>query len=261
MPERITAPSLLALKAKEQRIVCVTAYDVFFAQMADEANVDVILVGDSLGNTVLGYATTVPVTMEDMIHHLRAVRKGVNRAHLVADLPFGSYQVSTERALENAILLVKEGADAVKLEGNYPEAIGAIVDAGIPVWGHVGFTPQSVNAFGGFRVQGRGNQAESVLADAQSVDSAGACAIVLELIPSELAKSITHSVSAPTIGIGAGVHCSGEIQVMHDLLGFGEKVLKHSKPYFDGREAVLNAFRAYAKEVRNGQFPTEANSF
>jgi 3-methyl-2-oxobutanoate hydroxymethyltransferase len=261
MADRITAPKLRLMKERGQSIVCVTAYDVFFAQAADEAGIDVILVGDSLGNVVLGYETTVPVEMADVLHHLRAVRRGVTRAHLVADLPFGSYHVSTEQAIENAILLMKAGADAVKLEGDYPDTIRAMTKAGIPVWGHVGFTPQAVNTFGGFKVQGRGDAGSAVFAEAQSIDAAGVCAIVLELIPAALSAQITQSVASPTIGIGGGIECDGQIQVMHDILGLTNKIHKHAKPYIDGRSLVLDAFKAYTQEVRERKFPTEENSF
>jgi 3-methyl-2-oxobutanoate hydroxymethyltransferase len=199
--------------------------------------------------------------MADVLHHLRAVRRGVRRAHLVADLPFGSYHVSTEQAIENAVLLMKAGADAVKLEGDYPDTIRAMTKAGIPVWGHVGFTPQAVNTFGGFKVQGRGDAGSVVLSEAQSIDAAGVCALVLEFIPAELSAQITRSVQAPTIGIGGGVECDGQIQVMHDILGLTNKIHKHAKPYIDGRNLVLDAFRAYTQEVRERQFPTEENSF
>ncbi len=242
-------------------IVCVTAYDVLSGALCDQAGVDVVLVGDSVGNTVLGYSTTVPVTLEEMLHHVRAVRRGVEKALLIADLPFGTYEVSKEQALESSIALMKAGAEAVKLEGPYSEAIQHIVKAGIPVMGHVGMTPQSVHSFGGFRVQGRGDSGNQVLQDAQTVQDAGAFAVVLELIPGELAASITQSIEIPTIGIGAGSGCSGQIQVFHDIMGLSEKVHKHAKQYVNAREQMVKGLQTYAQEVRSGEFPTPENTF
>lgn len=261
MADKITAPMLRRMRTKGQRIVCVTAYDAAFGAMADVAGVDVILVGDSVGNTMLGYPDTIPVTLEEMVHHTKAVRSGVSRALLVADMPFGSYNASTAQAVESAAALAKAGADAVKLEGVYPEAIQAIQRMGVPVMGHVGYTPQAKNRFGGAKVQGRGEEGKIVLDDACAVDGAGVFAMVLELIPGDLARQVTENVGAPTIGIGAGVGCSGEIQVMHDLLGLEENVFKHAKPYLDGRNLIVNAFRAYADEVRQGTFPGPEQTF
>lgn len=241
--------------------MCITAYDAPFARLADDAGVDLILVGDSLGNVVLGYTSTLPVTLDEMVHHTRAVSTGVKRALLVADLPFGSYQASVSQAVSSAVSLVKAGAAAVKLEGTYTEAIQAIVKAGIPVMGHLGFTPQSVNAFGGFRVQGRGDSAERILREARELDGAGVFAAVLELIPAALAKQITEQVSYPTIGIGAGVECDGQIQVLHDVLGITQDPLKHAKQYLSGRALLTQAMRDYAEEVRAGSFPNMDNSF
>lgn len=242
-------------------IVCVTAYDVLSGALCDQAGVDVVLVGDSVGNTVLGYSTTVPVTLEEMLHHVRAVRRGVEKALLIADLPFGTYEVSKEQALESSIALMKAGAEAVKLEGPYSDAIQHIVKAGIPVMGHVGMTPQSVHSFGGFRVQGRGDSGNQVLQDAQTVQDAGAFAVVLELIPGELAASITQSIEIPTIGIGAGSGCSGQIQVFHDIMGLSEKVHKHAKQYVNAREQMVKGLQTYGQEVRSGEFPTPENTF
>lgn len=241
--------------------MCVTAYDVLSARLAEEAEVDVILVGDSLGNVVLGYETTVPVTLEDMVHHTRAVARVVERAMVVADLPFGTYQVSQERGLDAAVALMQAGAQAVKLEGNYPDVIAALVRAGIPTMGHVGFTPQSVHVMGGFRVQGRGDQGDAVTDLALALQDAGAFALVLELIPGDLAQAITERLDVLTIGIGAGSGCDGQIQVFHDLLGLGSTSFRHAKRFVNGREYLLGGLKAYRDEVRAQTFPDETHTF
>lgn len=261
MGKRVTAPSLRAMRAAGERIVCVTAYDATFGALADEAGVDVVLVGDSVGNTLLGMKDTVGVGLAEMAHHVRATRAGVEGALLVADLPFGSYGASVAQAVESAALLMKAGAEAVKLEGDHPEAIAACVRVGIPVMGHLGYTPQSVNVFGGHKVQGRGNAGEAVLCSARRLNEAGAFGVVLELVPSDLAARITREVDLPTIGIGAGVGCDGQVQVLHDVLGLSERVYRHAKPYLDGRKLIADALRGYADEVRGVSFPTEANGF
>jgi len=265
MPDKITTRTLQQMKAQRQRIVAVTAYDYPSAQLADAAGVDVILVGDSVANTVLGYETTLPVRLETMLHHLQAVRRGVQRALLVADMPFLSYGVSVEDAVYNAGALMQAGAEAVKVEGASPrvlESIRAMVGVGIPVMAHLGLTPQSIHQFGGYRLQGRtASEQEALLQAAQAVQEAGAFSLVLEVIPASLAKRITESVPIPTIGIGAGVHCDGEIQVWHDILGLSERTFKHTKRYAELREVILNALRQYADEVRQRQFPTPAQSF
>ncbi|MCB0827000.1 MAG: 3-methyl-2-oxobutanoate hydroxymethyltransferase [Armatimonadetes bacterium] len=261
MASKITAPKILAKKHSGERIVCLTAYDFTSAAIADESGVDLILVGDSLGNVILGYDTTVPVTLDDMIHHTKAARRGVNNALLVADLPFGSYNSSTSQAVDSAVALMKAGAEAVKLEGDYPEAIEALVKAGIPTMGHVGFTPQSVNKFGGFKVQGKADSGQIVNDAAKRLSDAGAFSVVLELIPAELAKQITNNIHAATIGIGAGIHCDGEIQVFHDIMGFAPKVYKHTRHYAKGGELFRGAVSEYSQDVRDGKFPTEENSF
>lgn len=261
MADKITAPILHAMKRRAEKIVCVTAYDLVSGRLADASGADLILVGDSVGNVALGYESTVPVTMADMVHHTRAVRRGVKRALLVSDMPFGSYQPSVSEAVANAVALVKAGAEAVKLEGTYTEAIQAIVRAGIPVMGHVGMTPQSVNRFGGFKVQGKGEQGEQVLEDARLVEEAGVFAMVLELIPAALASEITRRVGCPTIGIGAGPGCDGQIQVFTDILGFDETRLKHAKRYAEIGAACLEGLKQYAREVRSGEFPKEEHSF
>ncbi|RYG47778.1 3-methyl-2-oxobutanoate hydroxymethyltransferase [bacterium] len=261
MADKITAPMLRRMRAKDQRIVCVTAYDAAFGAMVDAAGVDVVLVGDSVGNTTLGYPDTIPVTLAEMVHHTRAVRAGVKRALLVADMPFGSYNSSVAQAVDSAAALAKVGADAVKLEGVYPEAIAAIQRMGVPVMGHLGYTPQAKNRFGGAKVQGRGAEGEIVMADAVAVDEAGVFAMVLELIPGDLARQVTERVGAPTIGIGAGIHCSGEIQVLHDLLGLEESTFRHAKRYLEGTELIVNALRSYASDVREKTFPGPENTF
>jgi 3-methyl-2-oxobutanoate hydroxymethyltransferase len=244
----------------------VTAYDATFARMMDEAEVDVILVGDSLGMVTQGLDDTLPVTVDEVIYHCRAVARGSKHTHIVGDMPFGSYQVCAEDALKNAIRFLKEGAaHAVKLEGgrSMAKAITRIVDAGIPVMGHVGLTPQSVHAMGGFRVQGKTEDAaEVVLADALAVQEAGAYAIVLEGIPSDLAARITDALDIPTIGIGAGVDCDGQVLVCYDLLGLTPDL----KPRFVKRYAELfagggDAVRRYRDEVKSGVFPSEAHTF
>jgi 3-methyl-2-oxobutanoate hydroxymethyltransferase len=259
MSDKVTAPRIRAMKQRGERIVSVTAYDAPMGKLADEAGVDFILVGDSVGDVVLGYPTTIPVTLEEMLHHTRATRRGVSRALLVADMPFGSYQPSVERAMESAVLLMKAGAEAVKVEGA-TESISHMVKAGIPVMGHVGLTPQSVYRFGGHKVQGKGEDADLVLAAAQEVQEQGAFAVVLELVPAALAARITKCLDIPTIGIGAGINCDGQIQVLHDVLGLSEKVFKHAKPFVDGRSLVQKGLSEYVAEVRSGKFPEERHS-
>lgn len=260
MGKRVGVPSLRAMRAAGERIVCVTAYDAAFGALADESGVDLILVGDSVANVMLGMRETTGVGLAEMAHHVRAVRAGVSKALLVADLPFGSYGASVAQAVESASFLVRAGAEAVKLEGDHPEAIAACVRAGIPVMGHLGFTPQSVNLFGGHRVQGRGEAGDAIFNAARRVADAGAFGLVLELVPSELAERVTRKVDLPTIGIGAGTGCDGQIQVLHDVLGLSERTFKHAKAYANGREMATNALKAYAEEVRTGMFPTEANA-
>jgi 3-methyl-2-oxobutanoate hydroxymethyltransferase len=261
MADRVTAPLLQKMKAKGQKIVCLTAYDATAAMIAEAAGVDLVLVGDSLGNVVQGHSTTLPVQLEHIEYHTRCVAPFIKRALLVADLPFGSYQVSPVQAVESSIRLMKAGAQAVKLEGTFTEAITAIARAGIPVMGHEGMTPQSVHAFGGFRVQGKGSAGEDVARRCREVEEAGAFSIVLELIPAEIAREITGSLHIPTIGIGAGAGCDGQIQVWHDVLGLQAEVFRHAKPYTPGRKDFVEALTAYATEVREGSFPGPENSF
>jgi 3-methyl-2-oxobutanoate hydroxymethyltransferase len=249
------------MKAKGERIVCLTAYDFPTAAIADAVGVDLILVGDSLGNVVLGYENTLPVTLDEMEHHVRAARRGVKEALFVADMPFGSYGGSVAQCMDSAVRLMKAGAEAVKLEGPYVEEIRALVKAGIPVMGHVGMTPQSVNSFGGFRVQGKGEDANVVREAACCVQEAGAFAIVLELMPRELAATVTKSLEIPTIGIGAGPDCDGEIQVFHDVVGLSSEVFKHSRDFVGARSAMVEGLSQYASEVRARKFPADENSF
>lgn len=239
----------------------VTAYDACFGALADSAGVDCILVGDSVGNVMLGMPNTLNVGLDDMVRHTRAVASAVESALVIADMPFGTFQAGTGLAVECAVELAKAGAGAVKLEGPYLEEINLIAKAGIPVLGHIGFTPQSVNAFGGFKVQGRGESAEGLVDQAKEIESAGACAIVLELIPKTLSQSISESLDIPTIGIGAGAGCDGQVQVLHDLLGLSPKSYKHAKAYANLAKDTKSALEGYASEVRDGSFPSDAESF
>ena len=264
--EKITAPAIRAMKAEGRKIVMVTAYDYPTARAVEAAELEAILVGDSLGMVVLGYESTIPVTMEDMLHHTRAVMRGVSTVHVVADLPFMSYQVSDAHALENAGRLMKEGgADAVKLEGGRVMAsrIEAIVRAGIPVMAHVGLTPQASAALGGFKVQGRSlDAARGVIDDALAVEQAGAYAVVVEAVPRQLGRLITERLSVPTIGIGAGVDCDGQVLVNGDLLGSYDKLSpRFSKRYADLHTTMRDAFAAFAAEVRDGVFPQQEHGF
>ncbi len=267
--KKVTVPDVTRMKAAGERITMVTAYDHAFARLLDEAGVDVLLVGDSLGMVVQGLETTLPVTLDEMIYHTRLVARGRRRALLVADLPFGSYQTGPERAVESAARLVKEGgAEVVKLEGGTTVArtIEAITRMDVPVMAHVGLTPQSVHRMGGHRVQGRRHghapgARERLLEDACAVEEAGAFAVVLEGIPLDLASEITATVGIPTIGIGAGVHCDGQVLVLHDLLGLGDRTPKFAKRYAELGDAVIRAARAYCDEVRGASFPTDAHSF
>lgn len=260
MSEKVTVRTIAKKHTAGEKLVCVTAYDILSGALADRAGVDVILVGDSLGNVVLGHETTHGVELEDIAYHLGAVARSVKTAFLVADMPFGSYQSSVGAAVDAAVELVKAGAEAVKLEGAYTEEIAAIVKAGIPVMGHVGMTPQSVLAFGGHVVQGKGKDGDGVLSTARKVQDAGAFSIVLELVPAVLAARITKELTVPTIGIGAGPECSGEIQVFHDVLGLSETEYRHTRAFVAGRELLMSGLQEYTRAVRDGTFPTEENS-
>jgi len=261
----ITVPDFVKSKAAGRRLVMLTAYDFPSALLADGAGVDAILVGDSVGTTVLGYETTVPVTMDEMLHHVKAVRKGVTRALLIADLPFGAYQADPVEAFHNAARLIKEGgAHAVKLEGGISIAptIKLLTEAGIPVMGHIGLTPQSVFQLGGHRAQGKTAEAATrLLEDAAAVEAAGAFGIVLEGMPAELSARISAQVSVPTIGIGAGPGCDGQVQVWHDILGLlPGKPFRHAKRYTELTQVIHKAIEEYAEEVRSGDFPTKEHS-
>ena len=263
---KTTVVTLAARKSTGERTVVVTAYDIAFARLADEAGVDVVLVGDSLGMVIQGHKSTLPVTVDEMVYHARAVTRGVERAHVVVDMPFMSYQASIEDGMRAAGRLVKEGgAEAVKIEGGVwaAELISRLVGVGIPVMGHVGMTPQSVHAFGGFKVQGRSaSRRQRILDDARAVAEAGAYAMVIESVPRALGAEITSAVSALTIGIGAGAGCDGQVLVMHDLLGLDPRWKpRFARRYGDLGEAARSAFAAFAADVREGRFPSEEESF
>jgi 3-methyl-2-oxobutanoate hydroxymethyltransferase len=269
---KVTVPDLLQRKnlaidpENRKKITCLTAYDYPTARLMDEAGVDIVLVGDSVGMVMLGYDTTLPLTIEEGLHHTKAVRRGVQRALVVADMPYGSYHGDLSEALRNAMRFVKEaGAEAVKIEGGERrlELISRLTEAEIPVMGHVGLTPQSVNALGGYRVQGKTPAtAEQVLRDARSVEAAGAFAIVLEAMPRELAAEITRTVHVPTIGIGAGPDCDGQVLVLHDMLGLTfQEPPKFARRYANLSEVISQAVRQYCEDVQNSAFPTDAESY
>lgn len=261
-----TAVTFKEAKAKGEKLSMLTAYDYSTAKIIDDAGINSILVGDSLGNVMLGYEDTISVTMEDMIHHCAAVARGAKNTLIICDMPFMSYQASVYDAVVNAGRLMKEGrANAVKLEGGVEmeTTIKAIVDASIPVCGHIGLTPQSINAFGGFKVQGKGEAAaQKLLDDARTVERAGAFAVVLECVPAALAKKVSESISIPTIGIGAGAGCDGQVLVYQDMLGmftdFKPKFVKH---FANVGEQMVDAFRAYDAEVKAGTFPAEEHTY
>jgi len=259
---KIRTSTLLALKQKGQRFSCLTSYDALTSEIFDEAGIEVILVGDSASNTVLANDGTVPITLDEMLIFGRAVSRSVKNALVVIDMPFGSYEISALQAVENGIRAMKEsGAAAIKLEGARTEQIKALVDAGIPVMGHVGFTPQSVHALGGFKVQGRGDSADEVLRDCLAIQQAGAFAVVLEMVPADLAERITNELSIPTIGIGAGNKTDAQILVWTDFAGLGDKVPSFAKQYLNLRQDLSNAAVNYRSEVLGGEFPTAEQSF
>jgi 3-methyl-2-oxobutanoate hydroxymethyltransferase len=262
---RVTVRSLAARKRRGEPFSMLTAYDFTFARIFDEAGVDVLLVGDSLGNVVQGHDTTLPVTLDEVVYHTRLVARGVRRALVVGDMPFGSYQVGPEDAARSAIRLVKDGgAHAVKLEGgvDVADSVRRIVAAQIPVMGHVGLTPQSVNRMGGYRVQGRGDEGRvRVIEDALALEAAGAFAVVLEGIPEELGRDITGRLRIPTIGIGAGVHCDAQVLVMHDLLGLNDTTPSFVKQYARLGAEASRAARAYVDEVVHRKFPDEKHVY
>jgi 3-methyl-2-oxobutanoate hydroxymethyltransferase len=266
MAEKVTVPGIVKMKREGKKITCLTAYDYSLARILDDAGVDVILVGDSVGSVVQGQPNTLTVTMDEMIYHTRIVARGCKRALVVGDMPFLSFQVGTEQALRNAGRFLQEaGAEAVKLEGGVSMSvtIAAIVNAGIPVMGHVGLTPQSVHQFGGYKIQGREKvQHEIIIRDALAVQEAGAFAIVVEGVPTALAKEVTERISIPTIGIGAGIHCDGQVLVLHDMLGlFDDFTPKFVKRYADIKGSVAAAVKDFVDEVRQRKFPGEEHSF
>jgi 3-methyl-2-oxobutanoate hydroxymethyltransferase len=265
-PEKVSAPSLRASKERGERLVCLTAYDYPTARIVDEAGIDIILVGDSLGNVVLGYGNTVPVTLDEILIHVKAVRRAVQRALLVADMPYGSFHTGADEAVRNALRLVKEGgAEAIKLEGGHKRVslVKRLVDEEIAVMGHIGLTPQSINKLGAYRVQGKtAKAAREMLDDARALEDAGAFAVVLEVVPREIAKLITESLSIPTIGIGAGVHCDIQVLVLHDMLGFSfGKQARFVRPYANLRDTITDAVSRFAEDVRNGTYPSKDESY
>ena len=261
---RITINQVKEFKSKGQKFAMLTAYDYATSRIVDEAGSPLILVGDSLGMVVLGYDSTIPITMDIMIHHTRAVVKGSKNALVVGDMPFMSYHLSEEQALGNVARFLQEaGAQAVKLEGgvNVAATIKRIVDCGIPVMGHIGLTPQSVNQLGGFRAQGKtAESAHKLISDAVALEEAGAFAVVLETVPSELAEIITQKIKIPTIGIGAGPNCDGQVQVINDILGLSDFIPRHARKYADVREIMSTVVQKYISDVANGMFPTPAES-
>ena len=263
---RVTANQVRGMKQKGEKIAMLTAYDYATAKIVDEAGMPLILVGDSLGMVVLGYESTIPVTMAEMLHHTKAVVRGTKRAMVIGDMPFMTYHISVADALKNAARFIQEaGAQAVKLEGgvNVAEKVQRIVECGIPVMGHIGLTPQSIHQFGGFKIQGKTPEAAiKLLKDARALEAAGAFSVVLETVPAPLAALITKEISIPTIGIGAGIGCDGQVQVINDLFGsFSDFVPKHAKQYAHLSGIMSTAVTEYLEEVTSGKFPTDAQSF
>jgi 3-methyl-2-oxobutanoate hydroxymethyltransferase len=263
---RVSVNRIKEMKQKGEKIAMLTAYDYTTAKIVDAAGVPLILVGDSLGMVVLGYESTIPVKMDEMLHHTKAVTRGAKNALVVGDMPFMTYQISKKEAMRNAARFIQEGGtQAVKLEGgvNVAETVRRMVDNGIPVMGHIGLTPQYINQLGGFRIQGKSLEAaRKLLDDAKALEEAGAFAVVLETVPTALAAYITQSISIPTIGIGAGAGCDGQVQVISDMLGLStDFVPKHTKQYAKLADVMSKAITDYRNEVENGSFPTEAQSF
>ncbi len=264
--KKITPVDIQTMKHEGKKITMLTAYDYPTALLVDRAGIDIILVGDSLGMTVLGYENTIPVTMDEMIHHTKAVTRGAKYALIIGDMPFMSYNTSERDAIFNAGRFMKEGkADAIKLEGgaSVKDIVSAIVKAGIPVMGHIGLTPQTISMLGGFKVQGKDAQAaQKIIDDALSLEDAGAFSVLIEAIPAPITKRITERLKVPVIGIGAGVHCDGQVLVVHDMLGLFDRFTpKFAKRYVNLSEQMLKAFEAYREEVRKGEFPTDQHSF
>lgn len=262
--ERITVPRVASAPERGEKLVMITAYDYRQGRLVDEAGVDVVLVGDSLAMVVLGHDDTLSVTVDEMLHHVKAVRRGVERALLVADMPYGSFHLGAPDAVANALRFVREGgAQAVKIEGPRPAIVAALVDAEVPVMAHLGLTPQSVHKMGGYKVQGRGEEARrDLLAQALELEAAGAFSLVLECVPSELAAEVTEALTIPTIGIGAGPACDGQVLVYHDLLGLEDRLSpKFVRRYADLGTQACEAVARYAEDVREGRFPSAEESF
>ena len=260
----VTVTTLKKMKDAEDKITWLTAYDYSFANLVDAAGIDAILVGDSMGMVMQGHETPIPVTMEQSIYHTQCVARGSSNSMIVGDLPFGSYQLSKEQAYENAVKLMQAGAHTIKLEGGelQVETIKFLAERGIAVCAHIGLTPQSVHQLGGFKIQGRGDAAEQLLEDAIAVEQAGAFAVVLEAIPQALAAKISERLTIPTIGIGAGVKCDGQVLVLQDMLGiYPKKSPKFSKNYMNGAENIKSAIETYVQEVKASTFPTAEHSF
>ena len=265
-PEKVYVPALHAAKEKGEKLVCLTAYDYPTARIVDEAGVEIILVGDSIGNVIHGYGNTIPVTLDEILSALKAVKRGASRALLVADMPYGSYHVSTEETLHNALRLMKEaGAEAVKLEGgrNRVDLVKRLVDAEIPVMAHIGLTPQSVHKLGGYSVQGKTSEtAQRLIEDAKMLEEAGAFAVVLELVPREIAEVVTGELKISTVGIGAGINCDIQVLVLHDLIGlsFG-RLPRFVRQYANIRESMTEAITNWMEDVKNGNYPSEKESY
>jgi 3-methyl-2-oxobutanoate hydroxymethyltransferase len=264
--KKITPVDVQAMKNEGKKITMLTAYDYPMALLEDRAGIEIILVGDSVGMTVLGYENTIPVTMDEMIHHTKAVSRGAKYPLIIGDMPFMSYNTSEREAILNAGRFMKEGgADAVKLEGgaSVKDIVKALVKAGIPVMGHIGLTPQTISMLGGFKVQGKDAEtAQKIIDDALLLEDAGAFSVLLEAVPAPIAKRVTERLKVPTIGIGAGVHCDGQVLVVHDVLGLFDRFTpKFAKRYVNLSEMILKAFDAYREEVLRGSFPTDQHSF
>jgi len=264
--KKITPVDIQAMKKEGKKITMLTAYDYPLALLEDRAGIDIILVGDSVGMTVLGYQNTLPVTMDEMIHHTKAVTRGAKYALIIGDMPFMSYNTSERDAILNAGRFMKEGgADAVKLEGgvSVKDIVKALVKAGIPVMGHIGLTPQTISMLGGFKVQGKDAEgAQKIIDDALQLEEAGAFSVLLEAVPAPIAKMVTERLTVPTIGIGAGIHCDGQVLVVHDMLGLFDRFTpKFAKRYVNLSELILKAFESYRGEVSKGTFPTDQHSF
>lgn len=260
----VTVPTVISAPSRGERLVMMTAYDFSQARLVEESGIDIALVGDSLAMVALGYDDTLAVTMDEMLHHVRAVRRGISRALLVADMPYGSFHLGPSQAVENALRFVKEaGAQAVKIEGPRPDVATALVDAEIPVMAHLGLTPQSIHRFGGFKVQGRGDVARQALVDsALELEQAGAFSLVLECVPADLAAEVTNRLDIPTIGIGAGPDCDGQVLVIHDLLGLEDRISpKFVRRYAELGNEARSALAQFAADVRGGQFPSDQESY